>query len=62
MHAAKTTDRAARLFSEAAPYLQDLLEHAPRFGSAGITLVFHEGALTRVDVAASVQRRTGGRP
>jgi hypothetical protein len=51
------TTRTAALVSEALPYLRDLLANAPQFGSAGITLIFHEGEITRVDVAASVQRK-----
>ena len=57
MQAAKSTDRAAELFETAKPYLLDLLKSAPAFGTAGITLIFHEGQVTRVDVSASVQRK-----
>lgn len=56
--AAANTTRAAELFDVAAPYLRELLASAPLFGSAGITLVFHDGEISRVDVAASVQRKT----
>lgn len=55
--AAANSTRAAELFDVAAPYLRELLQSAPQFGSAGLTLVFHEGQITRVDVAASVQRK-----
>jgi|GEM_PF-6096581 len=61
---AQNTDRAAVLFKDAEPYLKELLQNAPQFGTAGLTLIFHEGEITRVDVAASVQRKpraTGGR-
>ena len=57
MNAANTTDRGAELFAAAAPYLKELLQSAPVFGTAGITLVFHAGEITRVDVSASVQRK-----
>jgi len=57
MAAANHSDRAATLFAEAAPYLRELLGNAPQFGSAGITLIFHEGMISRVDVSASVQRK-----
>ena len=63
MDAADTTRRAAELFDIAKPYLLDLLKNAPPFGSAGISLIFHEGTITRVDVSASVQRKPkAGRP
>ena len=57
MQAAQNTVRADELFRSAAPYLKELLQSAPMFGSAGITLVFYAGEITRVDVAASVQRK-----
>lgn len=57
MQAANVTTRADELFNAAAPYLKELLQSAPVFGSAGITLIFHAGEITRVDVAASVQRK-----
>jgi len=60
MAAANLTDRAAALFEDAAPYLKELLQSAPQFGTAGISLIFHEGQITRVDVAASVQRKPRG--
>jgi hypothetical protein len=56
--------RAAELFETAKPYLLELLENAPQFGTAGLNLIFHEGSITRVDFSASVQRKapkTGGR-
>lgn len=55
--AAQDTDRADVLAGQALPYLKELLRSAPAFGTAGITLVFYEGEITRVDVSASVQRR-----
>jgi len=58
--AAADTTRAAALVSEAIPYLKDLFASAPRFGSAGVTFTFHEGEITRVDIAASVQRKPKG--
>jgi hypothetical protein len=62
MKSALNTDRAEILLAQTIPYLRELLKSAPTFGSAGITLVFHEGEITRVDCSASVQRktRTGG--
>jgi len=60
----QTTDRTTELFEIAAPYLKELLQSAPQFGSAGITLIFHDGVISRVDCSASVQRKpriTGGR-
>lgn len=57
---AQNTDRAETLLAQAIPYLRDLLKSAPSFGSAGITLVFHEGEITRVDCSASVQRKPRG--
>ncbi|GAB6275590.1 MAG: hypothetical protein SAMD01599839_01300 [Rectinema sp.] len=53
--AAANNTRAAELFEVAKPYLLDLLKNAPQHGSAGITLVFYQGQITRVDVSASVQ-------
>lgn len=58
--AAANLTRAASLFDIAAPYLKDLLTNAPQYGSAGVTFVFHEGTITRVDVSASVQRKPAG--
>lgn len=55
--AAQNTERAEILLAQATPYLLDLLKSAPMFGSAGITLVFHAGEITRVDCSASVQRK-----
>jgi hypothetical protein len=52
--------RAAELAAEALPYLEELLRSAPMYGSAGIDLIFHEGVITRVDVHASVQKKTPG--
>jgi hypothetical protein len=61
--AAYNTDRVAELLAQTIPYLKELLQSAPQFGTAGITLVFHEGEITRVDCSASVQRKpkAGGR-
>jgi len=55
--AAANSTRAAELFDEAAPLLRELLSSAPMFGSATLTLVFHEGEITRIDRAASVQTK-----
>ena len=57
MNDADVTTRADELFEQAAPYLKELLQSAPMFGTAGISLVFHAGEITRVDVNASVQRK-----
>jgi hypothetical protein len=54
--------RAAELFADAAPYLNELLTSAPRFGTCGIDLIFHDGRITRVDVHASVQRKPEATP
>jgi hypothetical protein len=61
--AAQNTVRADELLAQITPYLKELLRSAPQFGTAGITLVFHEGEISRVDCSASVQRkpRAGGR-
>ncbi len=59
--AAANSTRAAELFEVAAPYLKELLGNAPQFGSAGITLIFHQGEISRVDVSASVQRKAGAK-
>jgi len=61
--AAQNTVRADELLAQTIPYLKELLQSAPQFGTAGITLVFHEGEITRVDCSASVQRksRAGGK-
>lgn len=50
-------DRAETLFEQAAPFLKGLLQNAPQFGTAGLTFIIHEGEITRVDVATSVQRK-----
>ena len=62
MAGADLTKRAADLFQQASPYLLELLQSAPSFGSIGLVLIFHAGEITRVDVQASVQRkpRSGG--
>jgi len=57
---ALNTNRADDLLAQAIPYLSELLKSAPCFGTAGITLVFHEGEITRVDCSASVQRKPRG--
>mgnify|MGYP001425646527 CR=1 FL=1 len=51
------------------PYLQRIIENRPQYGSAGLTLIFCDGQLSRVDISESVQRkivshaaREGGRP
>jgi hypothetical protein len=58
---AANNSRAAELFDTASPYLLELLQSAPQFGTAGITFIFHDGIITRVDVSASVQRKTEAR-
>lgn len=43
------------LFKQVAPYMLELLKAAPRFGSAGITIVFHDGKISRIESSKSVQ-------
>jgi hypothetical protein len=58
---AANIDKKAAFFSIIAPYLEKIIENAPEFGSAGITLVFHDGQITRIDISESVQRRVAPR-
>ncbi len=51
------------VYSLAQRYLNDLLKNAPEYGSAGLTLVFHAGHITRVEVSSSILQKptiTGG--
>jgi len=57
MAGANSTVRADELLAQAIPYLKELFSNAPQFGTAGISMVFHAGEITRVDVSASVQRK-----
>lgn len=42
-----------------APYLNIIYENAPSFGCAGITLIFHDGEITRIDITETVQKMPG---
>jgi hypothetical protein len=55
--------RARQLLEEIQPELLRILENAPIFGSAGISLTFYEGQITSIDLSATVKRRlpNGGR-
>lgn len=39
------------------PYLQRIIENRPQYGSAGLSLVFCDGQLSRIDISESVQRK-----
>lgn len=39
------------------PYLQRIIENRPPYGSAGLTLTFCDGQLSRVDISESLQRK-----
>jgi hypothetical protein len=52
--------KARRLLDEIEPDLLRLLENAPPFGSAGISLTFHDSQITSIDLTASVKRRLQG--
>lgn len=39
------------------PYLQRIIENHPPYGSAGLTLTFCDGQLSRIDVSESLQRK-----
>jgi hypothetical protein len=49
--------KARRYLDEIEHELLRLLENAPAFGSAGITITFHNSEITSLDLAASVKRR-----
>ena len=51
------TAKAAALLEDIRPELMRLLENAPLFGTAGLTLTLRDGKITSVDVAVSVKRR-----
>lgn len=63
--AAANTSKAA-FYAVVTHYLDKIYENSPQFGSAGLTLTFHDGEITRVDVSETVQRRiaprSGGQP
>lgn len=48
---------AAELLKEAAPYLLDMFRTAPAYGSVGITLIFHDHVISRIDCLSTVQRK-----
>jgi len=50
-------DKRAAFYAVITPYLDNIYENAPDFGSAGITLIFHEGEIARIDISETVQRR-----
>lgn len=54
--AAANNTRAA-FYAVVTPYLDKIYENSPEFGTAGLTLVFHDGDITRVDISESVQRK-----
>lgn len=43
------------------PYLQRIIENHPRYGSAGLTIIFTDGLVARVDVSETVQRKLAPR-
>lgn len=43
------------------PYLQRIIQNHPQYGSAGLTIIFTDGSVTRVDISESVQRKIGPR-
>jgi hypothetical protein len=47
------------LLAELLPYLRDLLEAAPAYGSVGLSLAFHDGKIARVESSRSEQRKPG---
>ncbi len=56
MEATNETKRAA-FYAIITPYLDRIYENAPEFGSVGLTLVFHESQITRIDISETVQRK-----
>ncbi|MEN6383366.1 MAG: hypothetical protein ABFC86_08960 [Rectinema sp.] len=58
---AANIDRKAAFLKIITPYLTRIFENAPDFGSAGLTIVFHEGIITRIDISETVQRRVAPR-
>lgn len=59
-----TTKKRAAFYAAITPYLDKICDNFPEFGSAGITLVFHNGEIARIELSETVQRkaspRTGG--
>ncbi len=47
----------AAFYAVITPYLDKIFENSPEFGTAGLTLVFHAGQITRVDISETVQRK-----
>jgi len=47
------------LLIELLPYLRDLLEAAPAYGSVGVTLALHGGKIARIESSRSEQRKPG---
>jgi len=48
---------AGEVYPLAQKYLSDLLKNAPEYGSAGLTLVFHAGHVTRVEISSSILQK-----
>jgi hypothetical protein len=57
------SDRANQLFEEIKPELLKVLKAAPEFGSCGLDIILHEGAITRIIYRTEMARklRPGGR-
>lgn len=60
MEAANETKRAA-FYATITPYLDRIFENAPDFGSAGLSITFHEAQIVRIDLSETVQRRVAPR-
>lgn len=54
---AATNEKRAAFYAVVKPYLEKICENYPQFGSAGITIVFHDGEIARVDITESVQTK-----
>lgn len=59
MAAANSTKAA--FYAVITPYLDRIYESSPDFGSAGFTLTFHDGQITRIDITETVQRKIAPR-
>lgn len=54
---AAANDKRAAFYAAITPYLDNIYENSPQFGSAGLTLVFHEGEISRIDLSETVQKK-----
>lgn len=57
-----SNEKRKTFYAAIMPYLDRICDNAPEFGSAGLTVVFHDGEISRIDLSETVQRKIVSRP